>query len=52
MRKREAEAIVDDIINEIRYYRESFKETLEHLDNTHELHLFRNKLVKIVMDEE
>jgi hypothetical protein len=51
MRRREAESIVDDIINELRYM-PIFEEDFEHLENTNGLHHLRCTLIKIVMDEE
>lgn len=51
MRKREAEAIVDDIINEMQYM-PAFKEAFEKLDEGWLISDLKNKLVKIVMDEE
>lgn len=52
MRRREAEAIVDDILNEIKYYTYPLTEAFERLDDTNELYLLRTTLVKIVMDEQ
>lgn len=51
MKKREAEAIVDDIINEIRYM-PAFKEVFQRLDDGWLISGLKNTLVKIVMDEE
>ena len=51
MRKREAEAIVDDIINELRHMA-SFKEAFKKLEENYGTYDLRETIVKIVMDEE
>ena len=51
MRKREAEAIVDDIINEMRYM-PAFSEAFEKLDDGCGIYDLKNNLIKSVMDEE
>jgi hypothetical protein len=51
MRKREAEAIADDIINELRFM-SVFKESFKKLEDNYGVYDLRTTLVKIVMDEE
>jgi hypothetical protein len=51
MRKREAEAIVDDIINEMRSI-DSLAAAFEQLEENYEYFNLKQTLVKIVMDEE
>jgi hypothetical protein len=51
MRKREAESIVDDILNELQYM-SLFKEAFKKLEENYGTYNLRETLVKIVMDEE
>ena len=50
MRKREAGAIVDDIINSMRYM-PAFKEAFQRLDEGWMIADVRDTLIRIVMDE-